>query len=257
MRDMKGKAATLLAALVLAMQAGGARAGEVKVLSSFGMQAVLEEMKPRFERATGHKLAITFTTLGGTAKRLQQGETFDVVIALERGIQGFIKEGHAVAATEHPIARTGMGVAVRAGAPKPDISSPEAFKNALLNAKSITYTNPATGGASGIYFSKVLDRLGIADEMKPKTVFLSRAGPVGDLVADGKAELVVQPFQLLASIPGIEIVGPLPGDLQDTEVFVAAVTNRASDVSAASMLIRFLRSPESAEVIKAKGMEPS
>jgi len=221
------------------------------------MQAVMEDLGPKFERATGHKLAITFATGGAAVKRAQDGETADVVIAPRQGIDGLVKDGKAAADNVTALARTGISVAVRKGAPRPDISSPEALKRTLLAAKSITYLNPADGGASGIHFAKVLDRLGIANEMKSKTVFAPKAGAVGVLVANGEAEIGVLQFQLLFSVAGIEIVGPLPGDLQDTTVFSAAIMGGARDAEASKALINFLRTPEAAAVIKAKGMEPA
>ena len=147
-------------------------------------------------------------------------------------------------------------MAVRSGAPRPDISSPEALKRTLLAAKSITYSDPASGGASGIHFAKVLDRLGIADEVKSRTVF-PKSGFPGQLVANGEAEIGVGTLQGLIAIAGIDVVGPLPGDLQDTLVFVAAIMASASQAEAGKSFIDFLRSAESAAVIKAKGMEPA
>jgi molybdate transport system substrate-binding protein len=147
-------------------------------------------------------------------------------------------------------------VAVRKGAAKPDISSADALKRALLAAKSITYSNPAGGGASGIHFAKVLDQLGIANEMKPKTVFLPKPGPVGVLVANGEAEIAVHQVPELIHVAGIEVVGPLPGDLQLTIVVWAAVMKSAGDAAAAKALVDFLLSPEAAQVIRAAGMEP-
>jgi len=229
---------------------------EVKVLSVLGMRAVMEDLGPKFERATGHKLAITVVTLGVAVKRVQDGETADVVVIPRQGIDGFAKDGRAAAADVTVIARSSIGVAVRKGAPKPDISSPEALKRTLLIAKSITYPNPAHGAASGIHFAKMLDRLGIADEMKSKTVFLPKAGPVGVLVANGEAEIAVHQLQELIPVAGIEIVGPLPGDLQDTLVFAAAIMGGTKDAAASKALVDFLRTPESAKVIKEKGMEP-
>ena len=154
---------------------------------------------------------------------------------------------------------SGIGVVVRKGAPKPDISSPEALKRTLLAAKSITYSNPEKGGASGIHFAKVLDRLGIANEMKPKTVFPKTAGgaAVGALVASGEAEIGVHQFPELIQAAGIEIVGPLPGDLQETIVFSAAVMAGVKDAEASKALVNFLHTPEAAAVIKANGMEPA
>jgi len=234
-----------------------AEAAELKVLSAIGMQSVMEDLGPKFERATGHKLAIAFATGGATVKRAQDGEAADVVVAPRQGIDSLVKNGKAAASNVTALASTGISVAVRKGTPKPDISSPEAFKRALLAAKSITYLNPADGGASGIHFAKVLDRLGIASEMKSKTVFAPKAGAVGPMVANGEAEIGVLQFQLLFSIAGIEIVGPLPGDLQDSTVFSAAIMDGANEAEASKALVNFLRTPEAAAVIKAKGMEPA
>jgi molybdate transport system substrate-binding protein len=234
-----------------------AQAAEVKVLSVLTIKEVMEDLGPKFERATGHQLAITFGTSGGVVKLVQGGEIADVVIIPQPGIDRLVKEGKAAAGDVTVIARSGIGVAVRKGAPKPDISSPEALKRTLLAAKSITYANPAHGQGSGIHFAKVLDRLGIADEMKSKTVFLPKPGPVGVLVANGEAEIAVHQFQVLIPVADIEIVGPLPGDLQDTIVFSAAIMASARDAEASKALVNFLRTPETATVIKAKGLEPA
>ena len=233
-----------------------AESAEIKLLCANGMQTVIEDLAPKFESATGHKLVIVFATGGATVKRAGGGEPADVVIAPHRGIDGLVKDGKVSADAVTALASTGISVAIRKGASKPDISSPDALKRVLLAAKSITYLNPADGGASGIHFAKALDRLGIANEMKSKTVFAPKAGAVGALVASGEAEIGVIQYQLLFLVPGIEIVGPLPGDLQDTTVFSGAIMSGARDREASRALITFLRSPEAAGVIKAKGMEP-
>ena len=162
-----------------------AEAAELKVLSAIGMQLVMEDLGPKFERATGHKLAITFATLGASVKRVQDGEIADVVIIPQQGIDDLVKDGKAVAGNVTVLARAGIVVAVRKGAPKPDISSPDALKRTLLAAKSISYVDPASGGASGIHFVKVLDRLGIANEMKSKTAFPNPKTPAEVGVAEG------------------------------------------------------------------------
>jgi molybdate transport system substrate-binding protein len=170
-----------------------------------------------------------------------------------------VKDGKASAGSVTEVARAGIAVAVRQGAPKPHISSPDALKRTLLAAKSISYVDPASGGASGIHFAKVLDRLGIASEMPSKTVFPDPKTPaeVGVVVANGDAEIGVHIIQELMPVAGIEIVGPLPGDLQHTIVFSAAIMTAAKDIAAAKALVDFLRTPESAKVIEAKGMEPA
>ena len=234
-----------------------AEAAEIKVLSHRGIRPIMEDLGPKFERATGHKLAITFGPAGGVAKLVQGGETADVVITSRQEIDGFVKDGKAVAGNVTVVARSGIGVAVRKGAPKPDISSPEALKRTLLAAKSITYSNPALGGAAAIHFAKVLDRLGIANEMKSKTVLSKSGSDTGVLVANGEAEIGVQASQFLISVAGIEIVGPLPGDLQNTVVFSAAIMAGTKDAAASKALVNFLRTPEAATVIKTKGLEPA
>jgi molybdate transport system substrate-binding protein len=233
-----------------------AESTELKVLSATAMQAVMEDLGPKFERATGHKVAITFASLGRVVKRVQGGETADVVVIPRQGIDSFVKDGKTSAGNVTVLARSGIGVAVRSGAPKPDISSPETLKNTLLAAKSIAYSKPEVGGPSGIHFAKVLDRLGITNEMKPKTVF-PETHLVGVLVANGEAEIGVQLFHELIQVAGIEIVGPLPGDLQDTIVFAAAIMAGAKNADIAKELVNFLLTPEAAVIIKAKGMEPA
>jgi molybdate transport system substrate-binding protein len=208
-----------------------AESAELKVLSASGIQVVMEDLGPKFEQATGHKLAITFANAGTTVKRIQDGETADVVITTQPGIDSFVKNGKAAVGNVTIVARSGIGLAARNGAPKPDISSPEALKRTLLAAKSLGYSNPAGGAASGIHFAAVLDRLGIANEMKSKTIF-PKSGPVGVLVANGEAELAVQQIQELMSVAGIEIIGPLPGDLQDTVIFSAAIMAGSKNIEA-------------------------
>jgi molybdate transport system substrate-binding protein len=236
-----------------------AQAAEVKVLSAIGMQSVMEDLGPKFERASGHKLALSFATAGAAIKRAQGDEAADVVIATRQGIDSLVKNGKAAADNLTVLASAGISVAVRKGAPKPDISSPDALRRTLLAAKSISYVDPASGGASGIHFVKVLDRLGIADEMKSKTVFPNPKTPaeVGVLVANGEAEIGVHIIVELISVAGIDLVGPLPGDLQNTIVFAAAVMGSAKDAQAAKALVNFLRTSEAVAVIQAKGMEPA
>ncbi len=246
----------VMGGLFVATPEHAAQAAEVKVLCAVGMQDVMQDLGPKFERATGHKLTISFATGGATIKRASDGEAVDVVIAPADGIGTLAKDGKVVASAPTQIARSGISVAIRKGAAKPDISTPEAFKRALLAAKSVTYLNPADGGASGVHFARVLDRLGIAGEMKAKTVFAPRAGALGPMVANGEAEISVVQFQLLFSVPGIDIIGPLPGDLQQTTIFSAAIMGASKDAQTAQALIAFLRTPEAAGGIKAKGMDP-
>jgi len=235
-----------------------AQAGEVRVLVSPGFVAIMRDIGPTFERVTGHKLAASGDTLGAIVKRVRGGEEFDVILSPRSAIDGFVKDGKGAAGSVTVVATAGMGVAVRLGAAKPDISSPEAFKRALLAAKSITYPDPnnlAGNPALGVHFTGVLDRMGIAEEVRSKTIL---PGPrdIGKLVASGEAELGIAQLQNLARTAGIEIVGPLPADLQDAVVFAAVILAGARDIEASKALIDFLRTPEAAAAIRAQRMEP-
>lgn len=234
-----------------------ARAAEMNVLSAISMQPIMEDLGPKFERATGHKLAITFDSVGGVVKRIQGGEPADVVVNARQGIERLATDGKAAAENVTVVAHSFVGAAVRKGAPKPDISSPDALKRTLLAAKSVTYSNPAFGGVSGVQVVKVFERLGVADEIKSKTVFLPKPGPVGGLVASGEAELALQHISELLPVPGIDVIGPLPSDLQEPIVMSAAVLGSTKDAEAARALVHFLRTPEAAAVIRAKGMKPA
>jgi molybdate transport system substrate-binding protein len=234
-------------------------ASEIKVLSALAMKPVMEDLGPKFERGTGHKLEITFATVGEAVKRVQSGEVADVAILPQQGIDTFVKDGKTDAANVTVIASSGNGVAVRKGSAKPDIASPEALKRALLAAKSVTYTHPRHGGTSGPHIMKVFERLGIAEEMKAKTIFPEAAGgaAVGALVASGEAEIGLQQIQELIPVAGIEVVGPLPAELQNNLVFAATVMAGSKDPPTSKALIDFLRTPDATAVIKAKGMEPA
>lgn len=229
-----------------------AQAAEIRVLSSYAMREVMIDIKPKFEHATGHKLAIKFEFARAIDERLQDRETSDVVIADSASVA----KGQVVPGSAIPVARGFLGVAVRKGAPTPDISTPDAVKRALLAAKSISYN---FDGPNFIHFTNVLKRWGITDEMKRKTI-LGTPPPrrVGDLVANGEAEIGLHAISLLIGIPGIDIIGPLPDDLQaGRDGQWAAIMAGAKDVAAAKALIDFLRTPEAEAVIKAKAMVPA
>jgi molybdate transport system substrate-binding protein len=238
-----------------------AAGAEVRVLSAVGMRQVILDIRPKFERVTGHRLTISFDSGAAILKRLEGGETADVVMIPRSGIDRLAGEGKLLAGSAIDLAVSRVGVAVRKGSPKPDISSPEAFKRAMLAAKTIACPDPALGGSSGVHIAKVFERLGIADALKSKLLFVSTPDQAttmpGHLVAIGRAEIALHQMQELMAVPGIEIVGPLPGDLQGTFLFSAAVMVRARDVKAAKALVEFLGAPEAKAVIKAKGMDPA
>jgi len=200
---------SISAAILLWSYSCIAYAAEIKMLGGLGMKAAIEDVALQFQRATGHKVLVNFLPMGATVKLVQSGETADVVIIPQPGMQTFEKSGKVVAGRVRVLARSGMVVAVRKGAPKPDISSPEALKRTLLAARSITYGR----GAGSEHFEKVLERLGIANDVKPKIV-RGEPGDTGVRVANGEAEIGVTLLPVLVPVAGIEIVGPLPGDLQ-------------------------------------------
>ena len=248
--------ATGFAALIFLPEAHLAGAAEIKVLSAAGMRPVMEDLGPKFERATGHKLALTFGAADAIVNRMREGVSGDVVIS-PLGIETLAKDGKVAADSINVIARARLGVAVRKGAAKPDISSSDAFKRTLLAAKSITYLNPAQAGDSGFHFVKVLDRLGITNEMKAKTVLPKATGAVSALIVDGEVEIAVLAVQhiLFISVAGIEFLGPLPPELQETMVFSAAIMTGAKSVEASKALMEYLRTREATMVITSKGMD--
>jgi molybdate transport system substrate-binding protein len=224
---------------------------DIKVLSTNGVATVLRELAPQFERAKGHKLAIT---LGATAKLKQQigeGAAFDVAILTAEATDDLIKQGKITGARAD-LAKSGVGVAVRAGARKPDIGTVAAFKRTLLDAKSVAYS---AHGMSGIYFASLLERLGIAEEMRPKSK-VQQGVPTGEAAARGEAELAIQQISELMPVAGIEIVGPFPAELQLFTVFSAGLGAQAAQKEGARALIDFLSAQMKDPLLAAKGLEP-
>ncbi|HET7888949.1 MAG TPA: substrate-binding domain-containing protein [Bradyrhizobium sp.] len=229
---------------------GGAHAAELKVLAGGSLRSVLTELAPQFERASGHKLVIDFDTTPNLIKAATSGEPFDLgVVPID-----VFYDAAAKAHFTPPIqfARVGYGVAVKAGAPRPDISTPEAFKKTLLEAKSITFL-PAS--AAGSYILKMFERLGIAEAMKAKTIVQHQPTGIVPAVVSGQAELAVFVNNVLTA-PGVDIVGPFPPGLQQELVFPAALAVDTKHKDAAKAFIDFLMSPEATAVVKSKGMTP-
>jgi molybdate transport system substrate-binding protein len=237
--------------------AGTAAAAVVRVVSSGGFAAAYRVLAPEFERTTGHTLVTSWgPSMGNTPEavpaRLGRGEAIDVVIMVGYALNDLIKQGKAVADSRVDLARSGIGIAVRAGAPKPDISSVDALRRTLLAAKSIAYSD----SASGVYISSELfQRLGIADQVAPKSRMIP-AEPVGAVVARGEAEIGFQQLSELKPIAGIELVGPLPPEVQKFTIFSAGIVAGAREPEAAKALISFLASPAAAAAIRDCGMEP-
>ena len=249
-----GRIIGAFAAVVLCVQAAGA--AEIKVFSTIGVQAALEELVPKFEKASGHKLAITWATAAVLVKRVQAGEAADLLILTRQSLDALVKDGKASADSDATFASSGMAVVVKKGATKPDISTAEAFKRTLLAAKSIAYSNPEYGGASGVYFAKLLEQMGIADQTKAKTKHPPPSGNAAVLVVSGEAELAVQQEPEVISVAGVDLVGPLPGDLNNITVYAAGVGTGTKEADTANALIKFLHTPEAMAVFKARGLKP-
>jgi molybdate transport system substrate-binding protein len=231
--------------------------GELKVYSSIAVQGVVEELTPQFEQSNGVRLAVTWGTAPMLIKRLQAGETADVLILNRAGMDAMTKAGRIRAGSEATLASSATALAVKAGAPKPDISSPEALKQTLLAARAISYTHPDAGGASGIHFAKVLEKMGIAAEINAKTKFPPPAGLSGAFLPTGEVDLAVQQVPELRNVAGIDILGFLPGDLHMVTVFVAGIETASKNDAAATAFIAFFQLPQAKALFLAKGLDPA
>jgi molybdate transport system substrate-binding protein len=232
-----------------------AAAAEVKVLTAGAMKEVILALVPDFERATGHKVMLDNDTAGALLHRIEGGEAVDFAVITAPVIDALIgKRKLAPARTD--LANVGIGVAVKEGAPLPDISSVDAFKRLLLAAKSIAQVDPASGGTSGIYLAGLYERLGIADQIKPKLVFV-HGGSSAPLVAKGEAEIAIQQISEIIAVPGVAFAGPLPKEIQNITTYSAALGAHAKTPEAANALIARLRSAQAAAQLRSSGMEPA
>jgi molybdate transport system substrate-binding protein len=236
-------------ALMLAV-AKPAGAAEVTALISNALSSVMAELTPQFEKATGHKLKITLGSTNPLKAQIEKGEAFDFTILGSGAIDDLIKQGKLVATSRADIARSGMGLAIREGSPKPDIRTAEGFKRTLMDAKSISYLDD---GLSGTHLKGIFQRLGITDVMKTK----HKPGRGAEMVSHGEAELGITQMSEILGIPRVELAGPLPPELQQTTVFPAGIASAARQPEAANALLKFLASPEAARVLKAKRLEPA
>jgi molybdate transport system substrate-binding protein len=232
-----------------------ARAAELKVLSSVALTSVMDELTPEFEKATGNKLNIGYSVAADLRKRILDGETADVIILTRPMMDELQKQNKIVGKSLVNVAGTPVSVAARGGAPKPDISSVDALKHTLLTARSIVYADPAKGGVSGVHFARVLDRLGIAEQMREKMILVPGA-QAAEVVARGEAELGIGQASEIVGVTGAQLVGPLPGELASTTIFAAAIGTESKSSEAANALVRFLTGSQAAPRLKAKGFEP-
>jgi molybdate transport system substrate-binding protein len=232
---------------------------DIKVLSTTAMKTVFEELSPAFERATGNRLAVTLGPSLRLEKQLGEGEAADVAIVSASGTRDLTAQGRMVAGSAVEIAKSSIGVAVPKGAPKPDLSTVEGFRRALLAAKSIACSKPVGGGQSGVHIAKVFADLGIAEQMQAKAKYGAggAGGLAGLVVLRGEADIGIQQMAELMAVEGIDVVGPLPAEIQMVTPFVAATPANASHPEAGRAVIAFLTTPEAKRVLKAKGLDPA
>jgi molybdate transport system substrate-binding protein len=230
---------------------------EIKVLATTAMKTSLDELAPEFERATGNKLSFSFGPSARIAKMVADGEPTDVAIVTDQGLKDLTQQGKLAPGSGADIARSAMALAVQKDAAQPDISSAAKFKAALLAAKSLGMSNPIGGGQSGANLAKIFDKLGITEAMKAKSVYGpgGPAGLIGNFLVRKEVEIGIQQLPELMAVPGIDIVGPLPSDVQVMTVFSAGLSTSAKNADGAKALIQFLTTPKAAAVMKSKGLE--
>jgi molybdate transport system substrate-binding protein len=246
----------LSAAAVLALagtQAAGA--AEITLIAPGGIRAALEELIVKFEQQSSHKVKATFGSGGGTKAQVMKGEPFDVPV-VQPPLEPVLASGHVVPATETPLAHVAVGIAVRTGQPKPDISTADKVKKLLLDAKYIAYPNPAAGAAAGASFEATLRKLGIAEQMRPKIKLAQGGRGAMELLAKGDVDIGLTFVSEIITEPGVEAVGPLPRDISEPTVLIAYASSHAKEPAAAKALLTFLSGPTAAAVYKARGMVP-
>ena len=239
-----------IAAIAGLALAGQVQAAEIKVLASTAVKTTLEELGPQFEKATGNKVSVTFSPASVLKEKIDQGTAFDVTILTTPIIDSLASSGK-VDTPRTAVAHSGIGIAIKKGAAKPDVSTSEAFKQSLLKANSVGYT---AGGATGAYLKTLFDKLGIAEALKSKLKLLQ--GGVGEAVTSGEIEIGMTQISEILPHPGAELVGPLPSDIQSYTHFSASVSTASKETDAAKAFVKFLAGPPALAVIKAKGMEP-
>jgi molybdate transport system substrate-binding protein len=250
---MAAAIAAIVVVLILTQHGGTARSAEIKVFSSAAPRGIFRELAPDFERTTGHRLVINYAFAADLKRRIEAGDPFDVAVLPPDMADDLARRGKLAAGSRVDLGRTGMGVAVRSGARKPDIATVDAFRRALLAAPTVAY---ADGGASGVHVHGILARLGIAEAMKQKLRPFPAGGAV-EVVAHGEADMVVIGVSPVLDVPGVELVGWLPPELQSYIVFTGSIGVAARQADAARTLLTLLTSPAAIELFKAQGFEPA
>jgi molybdate transport system substrate-binding protein len=252
---MRFKVWLLASAVGAVLSTTASQAVELKLLTAGAFKSTVVALLPEYERTTGNKVSVETETVGALMKRIEAGESFDVVVMTPETVDQLTGKGKVISGSRTNLARVGVGVMVKTGANKPDISTLEAFKKALLDAKSVSFIDPASGGSSGIYMEKLIERLGISDQVKPKEK-LKQGGSVADYVESGQAELGIQQISEILPHAGVTLVGPLPKEIQNYTVYAAGIGAGTQEGDAAKALIASLVSPSAQALFKSKGMEP-
>uniref|UniRef100_UPI000D4B9593 substrate-binding domain-containing protein n=1 Tax=unclassified Variovorax TaxID=663243 RepID=UPI000D4B9593 len=253
---MKKPASTIARSLALSLLAlcTGAFAADLKVLTAGAFKPVVVALAPVFEQRTGHRLSIDNDTAGALQKRIAGGEAFDLVVLTPAAIEQLAAAGQVSAGSAVRLARVAIGVAVKQGAPVPDISSVAAFRQALLDARAVAYIDPAAGGSSGVYLSQLFVKMGIAPQIQAKAVLVP-GGLVAQRLVSGEADLAVHQVSEILAVPGATLVGPIPPEVQNYTVYAGAVGAAARDAAAAQAFLALLGSAEARAVLAQKGME--
>lgn len=231
-----------------------ASAAEIKVLTAGAFKPIVMSLAPAFEQRTGHKLVVDNDTAGALAKRIADGETFDVVVLTPAAIEQMTQAGKVAAGSSARLARVAIGVAVKKGAPAPDIASVEAFQRALIAARAVAYIDPAAGGSSGVYLTQLFEKMGIAPQIKAKAVLVP-GGLVAQRLVSGEADIAIHQISEILAVPGATLVGPIPAEIQNYTVYAGGVAATAHDPAAARAFMALLGSAEARAVLKDKGME--
>lgn len=250
---MRLLSALLLPTLVLTTTL--AQADTIKVLTTGAFKQVVVALVPAFEARTGHKVEVQNDTAGALARRIQGGESFDVLVLTPAGLKTLAAEGKVTAESVAPLAKVAIGVAVKAGAPQPALASVEDFKQAVLAARKVAYIDPAAGGSSGIYLDGLFQRMGIAEAVRAKAVLVP-GGLVADKLVSGEADLAIHQISEILPVQGAQLVGPLPEAIQNYTTYAGAVSARSSHPQAALAFLANLTGTEAAQTIRAKGMQP-
>jgi molybdate transport system substrate-binding protein len=253
-----GRTVSVLVAFAFAMfgVSGRASAAELKLLSPGAMMSSLKELMPEFEESSGQTVAVTYGSAFALADRIKDGETADVVILGDGSADELLKTGKLVAGSKVVISKVGVGVFVRKGDPKPDVSTYEAFANALLNAKAITYSDPSLGGTASIYVAELLDSLDVTGSIKSKTKLSVKYRGLADFVANGGADFGLNQITEILADPRLELVGPLPDPVQKYTYYAATVVANSANQAAGRQLINFLTSPAASAAMRSNGFEP-